>query len=123
MRRYIITCEFYRNKRADEFADGVRRLASEWQHPLAGVWIVTTALSAGEIRESLLRYLGFQDRLYICEAGIEAAGFNAMDSSGGKVTQIGVARFKNRMLASIFGRDGNSSRHLKAATAKSLKSA
>jgi hypothetical protein len=123
MRRYIITCEFYKTKRTNEFSDCVRRLASEWQHPLASVWIVKTSMNAGEIREALLVHLGFQDRLYICEAGSDAADFNTVQSSGGKITQIGEVRFKNRMLASIFGRDGSSSRHLKAATAKSLKSA
>jgi hypothetical protein len=122
MRRYIITCELYKAKRAAPVADSIRRLAAEWHHPLNAVWIVKTPLSASEIRSALQPHLDFQDRLYICEAGSEAAEFNALAASGGKITQIGEARSRNRMLASIFGRDGNSSRHLKAATARNLKS-
>jgi hypothetical protein len=71
--------------------------------------------------------MSFQDRLYISEAGNDAASFNEIGASGGKVTQIGEARAKNRMLSSIFSRDGRGSRHLKAAapgefTASSLRS-
>lgn len=122
MHRYIITCELYRAKRASAIADCIRRLASEWEHPLAEVWVVTTQLNAAGIRSALLAHLDLQDRLYICEAGSDAAGFNALQASGGKVTPIEQGRAKNRMLATIFGRDGKSSRHLKAATAKNWKS-
>ncbi len=121
MRRYIITCELYRAKRATAIADCIRRLASEWEHPLSEVWLVTTELSAAGIRSALLAQLDLQDRLYICEAGADAAGFNALQASGGKVTPIEQGRAKNRMLATIFGRDGRSSRHLKAATAKNWR--
>jgi hypothetical protein len=123
MRRYIITCELYKAKRAALVADTVRRLAAEWHRPLNTVWIVKTPMSASDIRSALVPHLDFQDRLYICEAGGQAAEFNALAASGGKITQIGEARSKNRMLASIFSREGNSSRHLKAATARNLKSA
>jgi hypothetical protein len=123
MRRYIISCELYRAKRAGPVADCIRRFASEWQHPLNNVWIVKTPLSASDIRSALLPHLDFQDRLYVCEAVGEASEFNALAASGGKVTQIGEARVKNRMLASIFNRDGNSSRLLKAAAPQDLKAA
>jgi hypothetical protein len=123
MRRYVITCEFYRAKRAAGVADCIRKLATEWEHPLAGVWLVQTNLSAGDIRASLLPHLDFQDRIYVCEAGKDAADFNILPTSGGKVTQIDDARTKNLILKGIFSRNGRSSRHLKAATAKSLISA
>ncbi|MGO9985507.1 MAG: hypothetical protein ACLPIX_15045 [Rhodomicrobium sp.] len=123
MHRYVIACEFYRPKRAAGVADTIRKLASQWEHPLAGVWIVETSLSAGDIRSLLLSQLDFQDRVLISEAGRDAAEFNTMPASGGKVTQIEHARTKSRMLAGIFGRDGKSSRHLMAATSKNLRSA
>ncbi|MGO8955643.1 MAG: hypothetical protein ACLQF2_20260 [Rhodomicrobium sp.] len=98
-------------------------MASQWEHPLQGLWIVETDLSADGIRSELLVHLDFQDRVYICEAAGDNSEFNAMPASGGKVTQIGRAQAKSRLLAGIFSRNANSSRHLKAATAKNLKSA
>lgn len=121
MRRYIITCEISRAKRSSAIADCIRKLASEWHHPLGGVWLVSTALNASDIREALLSELDFQDRVYICEAGVDSSQFNAIGASGGKITQIGEVRAKNRMLASIFSRDGKSSRHLKPAASTGFK--
>ncbi|MGO9547108.1 MAG: hypothetical protein ACLPPF_20235 [Rhodomicrobium sp.] len=123
MHRYVIACEFYRPKRAAGVADTIRKLASQWEHPLAGLWIVETALSAGDIRSLLLAHLDFQDRVFISETGRDTAEFNTVPASGGKVTQIEQARSKSRMLAGIFGRNGKSSRHLMAATSKNLQSA
>ncbi len=123
MRRYVITCEFYRGMHAAAAADCIRRLASEWEHPLEGVWIVATPLSAGEIRSALAAHLGFRDRVCICETGTDRAEFNTLAASGEKVTQIQDARANSRLLADIFSRNGQSSRHLKAATAKNLRSA
>jgi hypothetical protein len=121
--RYVIACEFYRAKRAAAVADTIRRVASQWEHPLAGLWIVETTLSAGDIRSALLEHLDFQDRVYISQAGRDTAGFNTLPASGGKVTQIEQGRTKSRMLAAIISRDGKSSRHLMAATSKNLQSA
>jgi hypothetical protein len=123
VQRYVIACEFLRAKRAPAVADCIRKIASEWQHPLSNIWIVETSLSAGEIRSALLPHLDFQDRLLITETGAGAAEFNTLPDCGGKVIQIQAARGQNRMLASIFSRNGRGSRHLKAATAKSLRSA
>jgi hypothetical protein len=130
VQRYVIACEFSRARQAPAVGDCIRRIASEWQHPLANMWIVETSLSARDIRSALLPYLSFQDRVHISEAGESAAEFNTLPDCGGKVTQIEDARSKSRMLASIFSRNGQASRHLKAATAnlkaataKSLKSA
>jgi hypothetical protein len=123
VQRYVIACEFFRARRAPAVGDCIRKIATEWQHPLANMWIVETSLSAGEIRSALLPHLDFQDRVYITETGASSAEFNTLTDGGGKVTQIEDARSQSRMLASIFSRNGKSSRHLKAATAKSLKSA
>ncbi len=123
MHRYVIACEFYRAKRANTVADTIRKLANEWQHPLANLWIVDTVLSAGDIRSLLLSSLDFRDRVYITETGRDVAEFNTQPMSGGKVTHIEQARTKSRMLANIFGRNGKTSRHLMAATSKNLQSA
>jgi hypothetical protein len=116
MRRYMIACEFHRAKRSAIVADCIRRIASEWQHPVSGVWIVETSLSANDIRAALLVHLDREDRMYICEAGASAAEVNTLGDKGEKVTQIEEARTKSRILADIFSRNGRGSRHLKAAT-------
>jgi len=121
--RYVIAGEFYHASGAAQAADAVRRLASHWEHPLTGLWIVETAFSAGDIRAALLAHLDSRDRIYIREAGGDMAEFNTMPASGEKITQIGEARTKSRMLAAIFSRNGKRSRHLMAATSENLKSA
>ncbi len=123
MRCHIITCDLYRQKRAGQLTDVIRRLSSEWEHPHGGVWVVKTELTAGELRSAILPHLDFQDRIFICEAGQDRAEFNALPNGGGKVTQIDAVRDTSRLLAGIFSRDGKNSRHLKAATSKSLQSA
>ncbi|MFY9643077.1 MAG: hypothetical protein WCD20_17135 [Rhodomicrobium sp.] len=123
MHRYVIACEFYRANGAAEAADTIRRLATQWQHPLSSLWIVETSFSAGDIRAALLAHLDTRDRLYIREAANDTAEFNTTPAGGGKVTQIGEARVKSRMLAAIFSREGKRSRHLMAATSENLKSA
>src|SRR5258706_1553183 len=115
MRRYVITCEFYRAKRAALIDNCIREISSEWERPLAGLWLINTSLSAGDIRSALLSNLDFQDRLYVCEIGADAAAFNALPSSGGNVMNMDDARAKNRILTGIFSRDGRNSRHLRAA--------
>jgi hypothetical protein len=130
VQRYVIACEFFRAKPSAAVGDCIRKIASEWQHPLSNIWIVETSLTARDIRSALLPHLSFQDRVFISESGETTAEFNTLPDRGGKVTQIEDARNKSRMLASIFSRNGQGSRHLKAATAyfkaataKSLKSA
>lgn len=124
MRSYTITCECYRFKKAQSaLTDQIRKLSSEWSHPHAGLWLVKTELSASEIRSTLLPHIDFQDRLFICEAGEDRAEFNALTVCGGKVTSLAEAREKSSLLAGIFSRNGRQSRHLRAATAKSLQSA
>jgi hypothetical protein len=123
MRRYAISCEFYRAKRAATLGDCIRQLVNEWEQPIAGVWLVKTTLSAGGLRSALLPHLDFQDRLYICEVGEDQAEFNVLPANGGKHAQIENAPEKSRILANIFSRNGQGSRHLKAATSKNLQSA
>ena len=129
MHRYVIACEVNRAKGAVQVADAIRRLASQWEHPLAGLWVVETAFKAEDIRAALLAHLDAKDRLYITEAGLDTAQSNAVPSSGAKVTPIGPVtkvndvQGRNRMLTAIFSRSGKRSRHLTAATAENLKSA
>ncbi len=124
MRSYVISCEFYRGKKGQAaLTDQIRFIASEWEQPHAGTWIVRTEKAASEIRTALLPHLDFNDRIFICEAGEDRAEFNALPACGVKVTSIDVARDKSRLLARIFSRDGTNSRHLRAATSRSLRSA
>ncbi len=129
MHRYVIACEVNRAKGAVQVADAIRRLASQWEHPLAGLWVVETAFKAQDIRTALLAHMDAKDRLYITEAGLDTAQSNAVPSSGAKVTPIGPVtkvndvQGRNRMLTAIFSRSGKRSRHLTAATAENLKSA
>ncbi len=116
-------------KAPSQVADAIRRLASQWEHPLAGLWVVETTFKAQDIRSALLAHMDAKDRLYITEAGRDKAESNAMPASGAKVTPIGPVmqvtevQGKNRMLTAIFSRSGKRSRHLTAATAENLKSA
>jgi hypothetical protein len=123
MRRYLVCCEFHREKRAAKAADTLRRLATEWEHPMTGVWFIRTEATADEIRAVLMQDLTFRDRLLVCETGEEAVAFNTSDAFGEKVSQIADARSKSQILKAIFSRNGQTSRHLKAATARNLKSA
>ncbi len=121
MRRYLITCEFHRAKRAIEATNCIGSFADEWEHPMPGVWLVKTTLKASEIRSALLSHLGFQDRLFISEAGSDTAEYNAMPAHGGKVAPVEPPRAKSRILTGIFSRNGQTSRLLKAAIAESSR--
>ncbi len=129
MHRYVIACEISRAKGATEVADAIRRLSSQWEHPIAGLWVVETSFKAKDIQAALLAHMDPQDRLYITEAGHDRAESNVMKATGRKITQIGAITQladlagKNRMLTNIFGRTGKRSRHLMAATSENLKSA
>jgi hypothetical protein len=121
MRRYAITFESYRPNQEAAIRDCIRKLANEWEHPLANLWIIRTALSAGEIRTALLPHAGYRDRVYICETEGEHADFNAVSASGTKVTRIQDVRPRNRMLRGIFSRNGHGSLLLKAAISENLQ--
>jgi len=127
--RYVIACEINRAKGATDIADAIRRLASQWEHPLAGLWVVETTFNARDIRSALLAHMDTSDRLYITEAGRDKAEANVIQASGEKITPIGPVRQlaevpgKHRMLTAIFSRSGKRSRHLMAATSENLKSA
>jgi hypothetical protein len=127
MRSYAIACEFHRvRQRQHSFGEAVRQLSVECSQPSAGLWLVKTALSAAAIRKALLPHLDFNDRLFVCEAGEDRAEFNGPPpncNGEGKVLCLDHAREPSKLLAAIFSRDGGGSRHLKAATVKSLQSA
>ena len=71
--RYVIACEISRAKGAVELADTIRRLSSQWEHPLSGLWVVETTFKAQDIRSALLSHMEPQDRLFITEAGQDKA--------------------------------------------------
>jgi hypothetical protein len=90
--------------------------------PNVWAWLVKRPLGAHEIRAALLPNLDFQDRLFICELGSDAAEFNALPTVGRQSGQLELTRNKSRMLTAIFARNGQSSRLLKAASVGSLQS-
>ncbi len=112
MRRYTVSCEFHKAKRATAVTECIQRLACDWERPLSGLWLVETPLSATEIRSALLPVLDFRDKLYICETKGEVAALNAPNAVSN--------RRPAHLLNGIFSRQGRQSRHLKAATAGSL---
>jgi hypothetical protein len=127
--RYVIACEVNRAKGATAIADTIRRLSSQWEHPLSTVWVVETTFKAQDIRAALLAHMDSQDRLFITEAGEDKAESNALRAGGQKITPIGPVTqltpvgSRHRMLTAIFSRSGKTSRHLTAATSENLKSA
>lgn len=124
MRSYAVTCELCNPKKgAHALVEQFRKIACEWSRPHAGLWLIRTELNATEIRSAILPHLHFNDRLFICEIGEDRAEFNAVNAAGGNVVCIEQARAKSHLLARIFSRDGSVSRHLRAATSKSLRSA
>ena len=122
MRCYLITCDLYRTKRRNLLTDRIREISIEWEHPHSSLWVVKTNLTAGQIRSAILPHLDFNDRIYVCEAGQDRAEFNALSAGGGSMMRIEDARPRSRMLEGIFSRNGRGSRHLKAATSRSLRS-
>ena len=82
--RYVIACEINRAKGASELADTIRRLASQWEHPLSGLWVVETTFKAQDIRSALLSHMEPQDRLFITEAGQDKAEANALHGERGE---------------------------------------
>jgi hypothetical protein len=127
--RYVIACEVTRPKGATAVADTIRRLATEWEHPLDGLWVVETTFKAQDIQAALLEHMTPADRLLVVEAGPDKAAYNVMASAGRKVSSLGAVMKltkmpgMNRMLTAIFSRSGKKSRHLTAATSENLKSA
>jgi hypothetical protein len=123
MRRYTISIELTKPKRALAVADCIRKFAAAWEQPLAGLWLVETSLSAAEIRSALLGAVDFKDRFFISETKGEPVALNARSLSNPKVVPIEGARVRARILSGIFERQGATCRHLKDATSKSLRSA
>jgi hypothetical protein len=122
MRCYAISCELVREKRALALTQAIHEIAEEWQQPQKSLWLVRTALSAQDLRSALLPFLDFKDRLFICETGEDRVEFNALQSSGGRVLELGENRSRSPILSAIFSRNGTRNRHLKAATSRNLQS-
>ena len=89
MRRYIISYDLYRpgNNYSDLTAE-IKHLGEDWEHPLANLWIIETALSAGEIRSILGDHLVTGDKLYIREVGEDVAGMDIAPGSPCRMTAI-----------------------------------
>jgi hypothetical protein len=100
MRRYVIACEFFRADSAMETADRIFRLANDYQHPVAGIWLIGSALSASEIRSALLPHLSLRDRIVISEAGSSSQLLSRRED--GK--PAGEERARSSLLTSVLSR-------------------
>ncbi|WP_088346966.1 MULTISPECIES: hypothetical protein [Rhodomicrobium] len=124
MRRYIISYDLYRpGNNYSDFTGEIKRLAQDWEHPLANLWIVETPLSAAEIRALLGDHLVTGDKLYICEAGDDFAGMDVGPGTPARMTAVNsYERAPVRLLANVLSQTGGNnaraaeSRLLTAAT-------
>jgi hypothetical protein len=118
MRRYVITCEFHQDNAT--FDKHVRLVDPRCEHPHSSVWVVRSVLVAAELRYNLMAFLTPEDKLFVCEAGIDMAG-----STGVAVREAPVAhnvvpfprRSKSSMLTSVFASSGRTSRMFTGAIA------
>ena len=122
MQRYIISYDLYRpgNNYSDLTAD-IKRLGSDWEHPLANLWIVDTELSAAEMRHRLGHHLVTGDKLYICEAGEDMAAMDIGPGSPARISAVSTherapVRLLANVLSSTADADPRASRLLMGAT-------
>jgi hypothetical protein len=66
-----------------KLTDRIRALFPTWWHHLDSTWIVTTSLTAVQIRDDLKRYIDTDDELLVVKSGTEGAwtGFNESGST------------------------------------------
>lgn len=117
MRRYLVTCDIHRSHRQyPRVAQQIRAMGNVYEHPHDGVWVVETAFSAADLRAALLPLVNFSDRLFVCEAGNDMAGFNAPM----RRAEFNVVPFESRkrsaLLDSVLAKGPRQSRMLRAAT-------
>ncbi len=117
MRRYLITVDIQDIHALAEIDSLVKDIDRNCEHPHRGAWVASTDMSAAALRQHLLPHVDFNCRLFICEAGSDAAKFNALE----RVANRNVIRFEERkrspILESVLSRRERSSIMLKAATA------
>ncbi|WDI40226.1 hypothetical protein [Bremerella sp. P1] len=78
MKPYMISYDL--NRPGQNYADlyeAIKKVGNWWHH-LDSTWIVTTSLSASQIRDNLAPYLDGNDKLLVAHLSGEAAwiGFN-----------------------------------------------
>jgi hypothetical protein len=125
MRRYVITCDFHNPRQNNGALDKhVRLIDPSCEHPHNGVWVIRSVLAARELRHNLLMFLDPEDKLFVCEAGLDMAGFNAIAVQAAAPPRNVVPftrRNKSSMLTSVFSVDGSSPRMLTGATGGNLQ--
>lgn len=111
MRRYIISYDLYRpGNNYSDFTGEIKRLAQDWEHPIANLWIVETPLSAAEIRALLGMHMVTGDKLYICEAGEDFAGMDVGGGTPARMTAVNsYERAPVKLLANVLNSDGGGS--------------
>lgn len=102
MRRYVITCDFH-NPYQDHkpFGKQIRLIDPGCDQPHSGVWIIRSPMSASDLRHSLLPFLGADDKLFVCEAGLDMAGFGAVEAPATRNVVQFTRRNKSSMLTSV----------------------
>lgn len=124
MRRYIITCDFHpAHANYSALAREIKLLDASCEQPHRSAWILSTHLSAHDIRTSLLPHVDFGDRFFVCEIGEDVARFNALQRTGARNVINFEPRKRSAMLSSVLHDSKPGSRMLKAATAGNFRSA
>lgn len=66
MKTYLITYDLSKpGQNYGDLTDGIKEIANGWWHHLQSVWIITTRLTAGQIRDRLGRHLDANDKLIV----------------------------------------------------------
>jgi hypothetical protein len=124
MRPYIIAYDLYRpGTNYSDLSGAIKRLADDWEHPLANLWIVATDLSADDIGSLLAAHLGAGDKLYIREGGDDVSGIDIAPGAPVRLRTVSATgRGPVKLLARVLAQsDPRTESHLlTAAIAESL---
>lgn len=122
MRRYIITCDLNPcHAGYSQVAQAITLLDAHNEQPHRGVWLIRSELTAQKIRETILPYVDFGDRFFVCETGEDAAKFNALQRAQNRNVIQFETRRRSAMLSSVLHDERQGSRMLKSATGGSFR--
>jgi hypothetical protein len=124
MRQYILSYDLYRpSHNYSDLTKAIKRLGEDWDHPLANLWIVATALNAEQIRGKLINHLVAGDKLYVREVGGDFAG---MDIAPGAPFEMNATsstpRAPVKLLDNVLAKEDTSPRETRLLTAATVES-
>jgi hypothetical protein len=123
MRQYIIAYDLYRPvHNYSDLTGAIKRLADDWEHQLANLWIIETDLNAEDIGLLLAAHLASGDKLYIREGGYDLTGIEISPGEPMLLRTVGAGgRAPVKLLARVLPRQAprGESHLLMAATAES----